>query len=118
MIRGCASGPSYPDTLKKELGFTKLKKTDEHGDKWEIDLIRNQKLADINKDIKYGEPLRATLDVQLKGDTLSIGLNVTGQAGEKYVGGARKNNKWQSPPAINIYDVNGKLIHNSKFEYG
>ncbi len=118
VIRGCRSGPSYTDILQRELGFIKLTKTDEAGDNWEIDLLRDQRLSDIRKDMQHGEPLIATLDVQPKDDSLSIGLNVTGQAQEKYVGGARKNGVWQDPPAVNIYNSGGKMIHSGKFEYG
>ena len=117
-LRGCGSGPKYVDRLRGKIGFSTLVKTDENGSKWEIDLIKEQSLSDILPDVKAGEPLRVRTDIEKKGDILSIGLNVTGKAQEKYVGGSRKNGKWQEPPELRIYDGNKELIHVDKFEYG
>ena len=96
-----------------------LSARDRSGNRWVLEPIKGQpmsKFADIGG--RPGEPLTVKADVQSEGRDVSIGLVVMGWAGEKYVGGARKNGKWQNPPVVNIYDAKGKLIHNSKFEYG
>lgn len=110
---------SSPTSLKKELGLSSLSKTDDNGDKWILELSRGQPLRRISRNgKKSGQPLLVKTEVQVKYDEVSIRLIVEGQAGERYVGGARKNDKWQPPPKFKIVNEAGKILAVGQFEYG
>lgn len=92
---------------------------DSQGNKWVLEPIKGQpmsKFADMGSG--PGEPLRVEADVQNEGREVSIGLVVAGKAGEKYVGGALKNNVRQPAPTFEIVDENKKVLESGAFEYG
>ena len=92
---------------------------DGQGNKWVLEAIKGQpmsKFADSGS--KPGEPLTVDTDIQDDGWEVSIGLVVTGQAGEKYVGGAMKNNVREPAPTFKIVDENKNVLETGAFEYG
>ena len=115
-LRSCrVSSTSY----QQQLGLSSLLVTDENGDKWVLELAKGQALSGLKSSgAKPGPPLVVKTDVQTKGLEVSIGLVVEGQAGEKYVGGVQKNERWQPPPRFKIVDKAGKVLTTGAFKYG
>jgi len=115
-LRSCrVSSTSY----QRQLGLSSLSLTDENGDKWVLDLAKGQALSGLKSSgAKPGPPLVVKTDVQTGGLEVSIGLVVEGQAGEKYVGGVKKNERWQPPPRFKIVDKAGKVLTTGLFKYG
>lgn len=112
------SGPP-PLPTKKSIGLRSLTKNDTNGDEWVLALVRGQPVSQLAESgVKPGEPVSVTLDVQVAGKVLSIGLIVQGQSGEKYVGGAIKNGKWLPAPTFIVVNEAGKIIGDGQFEYG
>lgn len=112
-----SGSPCHP--TKKSIGLRSLTKKDNNGDEWELVLVRGQPVPKpAQGEGKPGEPVSVRLDVQVTGKVLSIGLIVEGQAGEKYVGGAMKNDEWLAAPTFKVVDEAGKLIGQGQFEYG
>jgi hypothetical protein len=115
-LRSCrVSSTSY----QRQLGLSSLSVTDENGDKWVLELAKGQALSGLKSSgAKPGPPLVVKTDVQTGGLEVSIGLVVEGQAGEKYVGGVKKNERWQPPPRFKIVDKAGKVLTTGLFKYG
>ena len=115
-FRSCrVSSTSY----QRQLGLSSLSVTDENGDKWVLELAKGQALSGLKSNgAKPGPPLVVKTDVQTGGLEVSIGLVVEGQAGEKYVGGVKKNERWQPPPRFKIVDKAGKVLTTGAFKYG
>ncbi len=112
------SGPA-PLATKKNIGLRSLTKNDTNGDEWVLAIVRGQPVSKLaQSESKPGEPVSVTLDVQVTGKVLSIGLIVQGQAGEKYVAGAIKNGKWLPAPTFIVVNEAGKIIGKGQFEYG
>lgn len=110
---------SSPASSRQQLGLSSLSMTDENGDKWVLDLAKGQSLSSFqDSSTKPGPPLLIKTDVQTSGLDVSIGLIVEGQAGEKYVGGAQKNGRWQPPPRFKIVDETGNTLTTGSFKYG
>ena len=92
---------------------------DSQGNRWILEAIKGQPMSKFAKSSsKPGEPLTIEADVQIEGRDVSIGLVVAGQAGEKYVGGAMKNNVREPAPTFEIVDENKKVLESGAFEYG
>jgi len=92
---------------------------DRQGNNWVLEPIKGQPMSKFAKSSsKPGEPLTVAADVEIEGREVSIGLVVAGQAGEKYVGGAIKNNVRQPAPTFEIIDENKKVLESGAFEYG
>ncbi|MFB0554293.1 MAG: hypothetical protein ACETWQ_13380 [Phycisphaerae bacterium] len=115
-FRGCSvSSTSY----QRQLGLSSLSVTDENGDRWVLDLAKGQALSGLKSSgAKPGPPLVVKTDVQTGAFEVSIGLVVEGQAGEKYVGGVKKNEQQQHPPRFKIIDKAGKVLATGLFKYG
>jgi hypothetical protein len=115
LFRGQSS--AYP-TLRETLSA--LSATDENGNKWSLDLVKGQQFSHTSKnDRKPGTPLLvSTNTMKINGSRISIGIEVKGQAGEKYVGGAVKNGKLEPEPQFIIVDERARIIDRGKFEYG
>jgi hypothetical protein len=116
LLRGFlfSSAPS-----RGKLGLSAQSMTDENGDRWILDLAKGQTTASFkNSDMKPGPPFKVKTDVQLSGREVSIGLVVEGQAGEKYIGGVKKNGRLQLPPSFQIVDGAGKTLTSGAFKYG
>jgi hypothetical protein len=104
---------------REKLGLSAQSITDENGDKWVLDLAKGQTTSSIkNSDAKPGPPLIVKTDVQTSGREVSIGLVVEGRAGEKYIGGVKKNGRLQLPPSFQIVDEAGKTLLSGAFKYG
>ncbi len=117
-IRSCRIS-SISTSYQRQLGFSSLSVTDKNGDKWVLDLAKGQALSGLKgSGSKPGPPLVVKTDVQTGGREVSIGLVVEGQAGEKYVGGVKKNEQLQPPPRFKIVDKAGKVLTTGAFEYG
>lgn len=115
-FRSCRSSST---SLRRQLGLSSLSVTDENGDRWVLDLAKGQSLSGLKgSGAKPGPPLVVKTDVQTEGREVSIGLIVEGQAGEKYAGGVKKNERWQPPPRFKIVDKAGKVLTTGAFEYG
>jgi hypothetical protein len=94
--------------------------TDANGLTWTLDPVRGQPLLPINKSGKKpGPPLvLKTNTIKISERTISIGLTLEGQAGEKYIVGASKSGVRQAQPIFRILNENGKVLATGKFEYG
>ena len=109
----------FSTSYQRLLGLSSLSATDENGDKWVLELAKGQALSGLKgSGSKPGPPLVVKTDVQTGGREVSIGLIVEGQAGEKYVGGVKKNEQLQTPPRFKIVDKAGKVLNTGAFEYG
>jgi hypothetical protein len=105
--------------IREKLGLKPLSITDENGDKWVLDIIRGQPISRFQRlDAKFGPPLLVKTDVRIKRREVSIGLVVEGQAGEQYVGGVRKDGKWNPPPEFKIVNESGRILTTGVFKYG
>ena len=111
--------PDRPSSLQKST-LSALSETDENGNTWTLDLIRGQPLSRIHKsDKEPGPPLTVRTNVRkISNSQLSVGITVEGQAGEKYIGGAKKNGKQEPEPQFIIVDEKGRILGGGKFEYG
>jgi Flp pilus assembly protein CpaB len=110
---------SEPDSSRRQPGLSSLSITDENGDEWVLGLARGQSISGLkNSNAKPGRPLLVKTDVQIKGRNVYIGLIVEGQAGEKYVGGVRKNSQRQPAPVFTIVDEAGTVLASGRFKYG
>ena len=100
--------------------FSALSVTDENGNKWNLDLVKGQPFLGISKnDMKPGPPLLvSTNTMKINNRQVSIGVEVKGQAGEKYIGGVKKNGKWGPEPQFKILDEKARVLARGKFEYG
>ena len=97
-----------------------LSVTDENGNKWSLDLVKGQQFSGKSKnDKKPGPPLIvSTNTMKINDRLLSIGIEVKGQAGEKYIGGAVKNGKLEPEPQFIIVNEKARILAKGKFEYG
>jgi hypothetical protein len=117
-FRGCPVS-SISTSYQRQLGLSPLSVTDKNGDKWVLELAKGQAQSGLKgSGAKAGPPLVVKTDVQTEGFEVSIGLVVEGQAGEKYVGGVKKNEQLQPPPRFKIVDKAGKVLTTGEFEYG
>ena len=92
---------------------------DSLGNKWVLEPIKGQPMSKFAKSgSKPGEPVIITTDVKIEGRDVSIGLLVSGQAGEKYVGGAVKDDIRQPAPTFKIVDEGKNVLESGAFEYG
>ena len=108
------SSPGPRETLSA------LSVTDENGNKWNLDLVKGQQFSRTSKDDKKPGPplLVSTNTMKINDSRLSIGIEVKGQAGEKYIGGAVKNGKLEPEPRFMILDEKARILDKGKFEYG
>ncbi|MHC4117956.1 MAG: hypothetical protein ACYSWO_10660 [Planctomycetota bacterium] len=113
LLRGFLSSSSL------RFGLASLSMADANGDKWVLEPAKGQSFSRIKgSDKEPGPPLLIKTDVRIRRSIASIGLVVEGQAGEKYVGGARKNGRLQPPPRLAIVDEAGKTLASGAFKYG
>jgi len=103
-----------------------LSKADDKGDVWTLsgnastgklkafDVAEGQTLA-----MKAGPPLVVSTSADSMGArTFSVGVTVTGQAGETYTAGATKKGTMESAPTFRILDESGKVLDAGSFQYG
>jgi hypothetical protein len=111
---------SSPSSSKLRETFSALSVTDESGNKWNLDLVKGQRFASTSKsDKKAGPPLLvSTNTMKINDRQLSIGIEVKGQVGEKYISGALKNGKREPGPQFKIVNEQGRVLTSGTFEYG
>ena len=96
-----------------------LEQVDGEGNEWSLALLRGQRMAAIRRsDQPMGTPLTVGVDIRQQGGIASIGLLVTGQAGERYVGGVLRNGTMLPPPRFKIVAQSGKVLGSGRFKYG
>ena len=102
-----------------------LAKTDAQGAKWTLSGSGAGKLEnfEVRKGetlaMKLGPPLVTKVEATPAGEgTVSIGMALEGQSGERYAPGAAKTGAVQSPPELKILDQAGKVLATGKFEFG
>ena len=115
LFRACSAPPTYP---RERLGLSSLSITDANGDQWLLELVKGQPISSFKSGAKAGPPLLIKINVETKGLDALVRLVVEGQAGERYVGGVRKNGKWQPAPKLKIVSETGAILASGKFEYG
>lgn len=118
LFRGQSS--SSPSSSELRETFSSLSVTDESGNKWNLDLVKGQRFAGMSKSGKKPGPplLVSTNTMKINDRQVSIGIEVKGQVGEKYIGGALKNGKQEPEPQFKIVNEKGKVLTSGKFEYG
>jgi hypothetical protein len=72
----------------------------------------------VATEVKLGPPLALRPTVQAAGAVVSIGLKITGQAGETYSPSVTKNGVAVSPPTLTVVGKDGKELASGKFEFG
>ncbi len=112
-----------PPTSTLPQGIAKLTPltiTDANGLIWSLEPVRGQPLSLINDSGKKpGLPLVIkTNTIKINEQTISIGLYVEGQAGEKYIAGVMKGRSREPRPIFRILDEKGKTLATGSFEYG
>ena len=96
-----------------------LSRKDQAGNQWIIELLEGQpRYFYSSKNLKPGPPLLVATSVDFKGPDAFIGLEVKGQAGEKYSVGALKNDKQVEVPKFDIVDEGGRILAKGQFKYG
>ncbi len=118
LFRGQSSSSLSSSELRET--FSALSVTDENGNKWNLDLVKGQQFSGTTiNDKKPGPPLLvSTNTMKINDSRVSIGIEVKGQMGEKYIGGALKNGKMEPEPQFRIVDEKGRVLTSGKFEYG
>ena len=108
-----------------QIAMLQLGRKDDDGVEWTLQCLQPpQKLRQFKiregetTSIEIGPPLTLAATTSKKGKTVSIGLELAGRAGERYLPGAVKNGKMQDAPSLKILDENGKELVSGSFEYG
>ena len=102
-------------SARKALVVPELR--DAGGNIWTLQLMKGQS-AWITGDGAPGPPLVIRTEAQAYGETVTIGVHLEGQAGEKYVPGVLKAGVWQPAPKFQIVGENGQILAAGQFEYG
>ena len=109
--------PSAPVAERIELATAET--ADANGDVWSLQLLKGQSSQIIAQaGVKPGPPLLVKPEVTVRGRTVEAGVTVQGQAGEKYVPGVQRNDKWLPPPRFRLVSESGKVLAAGRFEYG
>ncbi len=109
--------PSSP--VAKRIELTAAETKDANGDVWSLQLLKGQSSQIIAQaGVKPGPPLLVKPEVTVRGRTIVVGAAVQGQAGEKYVPGVQRNDKWLPAPKFKLISENGKVLAAGQFEYG
>jgi hypothetical protein len=115
--RSCSHDGAKPTGYAIHIG--PLSGKDKGGNQWVVELLEGQlRLFYSSNKLKPGPPLLVSTSVEFKGPDAFIGLEVRGQAGEKYSGGALKNGKRVEAPRFDIVNEGGKILESGQFKYG
>jgi hypothetical protein len=69
--------------------------------------------------LDFGPPLKVKADVGNPcGPDVTIGMTVTGKAGEEYSATVEKNGLRRGAPAVRILDEKGKVLESGTFKFG
>ncbi len=92
---------------------------DANGDVWSLQLSKGQSSQIIAQaGVKPGPPLLVRPEVAVRGRIVDVSVVMQGQAGEKYVPGVQRNDKWLPAPKFRLISESGKVIAQGQFEYG
>jgi len=110
---------------KYKIVSAALATRDEQGDEWILRCIRlpgETRAFEIRESettaLTVGPPFALATDVKKRGRTVSIGLNLAGRAGERYLPSALRNGKMLEPPKLRILDEKGHELAAGAFRYG
>jgi len=100
--------------------------TGQDGDTWRIEsrgpwgkLEQIEVKENQTTSLKLGPPLNIKPEAnQTSPQQVSIGLSITGQAGEEYRNVVTKNNERVPPPNVKIVDEAGAVLAAGNFAYG
>ncbi len=110
--------PSGPDGGNR-ISLTVPTKQDANGDVWSLQLLKGQSSQIIAQaGVKPGPPLLVKTEVAMRGRIVDVGVTMQGQAGEKYVPGVQRNDKWLPAPKFRLVSETGKVLAAGRFEYG
>ncbi len=109
--------PSSPGAERIEL--TAPTTQDANGDLWSLQLSKGQSSQIVAQaGVKPGPPLLVRPEVAVLGRIVDVSVTVQGQAGEKYVPGVQRNDKWLPAPKFRLVSETGKVLAAGQFEYG
>ena len=92
---------------------------DDSGGIWGLQLLKGQSSQIIAQaGVKPGPPLLVRPEVAVRGRIVDVSVVMQGQAGEKYVPGVQRNDKWLPAPKFRLISESGKVIAQGQFEYG
>ncbi len=92
---------------------------DANGDVWSLQLSKGQSSQIIAQaEVKPGPPLLVRPEVVVRGRIVDVSVVMQGQAGEKYVPGVQRNDKWLPAPKFSLISESGKVIAQDQFVYG
>lgn len=104
--------PSYANYFKEQ-----------NGDRWQLysslgslPEIKVGKRETVS--LRFGPPFIVKTDVRRNGGNVTIGLSITGRAGELYDVRLKKNGKTVPAPKVKIVDEAGGVLASGKFAYG
>jgi hypothetical protein len=117
MARSCSHTNAKPTGYAIHAG--PLSRKDKEGNLWVINLLDGQPRLFYSKNkLKLGPPLVVNTSVEFKEPDAFIGIELKGQACEKYSGVVLKNGKQVEAPKFDIVDEGGKIIASRQFKYG
>jgi len=102
-----------------------LTETDSAGDRWAFKMTRagTGKLGDFEikqgqtTSIRIGPPFQTRSFMDNRQGQVLVGFDLKGQAGERYVPGATRNDKEVPDPQFKIIDSYGKVANSGQFEF-
>ncbi len=107
------------------LGSLQLGAKDEDAVEWMLPSLRmpaELQQFEIREDettsLEIGPPLILATKVTNRGKAVSIGVTLTGQAGERYLPGATKGKKRLGAPTLKVLDEKGNELASGSFRYG
>ncbi len=110
--------PSGPDGGNR-ISLSVPTKQDANGNMWSLQLLKGQPSQIIAQaGVEPGPPLLVKPEVAVQGRIVEVGVTVQGQAGEKYVPGVQRNDKWLPAPKFRLISETGKVLAAGQFEYG
>ena len=98
---------------KKDKDTWQIRSRGPWGDLKQIIVTKND-----TTNLNFGPPLLVKPNVYKKKNVVSVGLAITGKAGEHYQSQVRKNGRQMPAPKLKIIDQSGKELASGKFEYG
>ncbi len=115
-VRSCTPGDG-PTGYR--INVSSLSSVDEKGSRWSMELVTGQpRYFYSSTRLRPGPPLLVSTTVEYKGANALVGLEVKGQAGEKYIGGVMKDGKRLEAPKFEIVGEDGKVLVTGQFKYG
>jgi len=105
--------------------FMVLHKRDSSGNEWTFSISgKKGKLDDFEirpgetTSFKIGPPFQIKTTARQSSNTVSIGFDLQGQAGELYSPGVKRNGRMVTAPGFTIVDKSGNVLASGRFKYG